>query len=247
MSETFFPRTCRNLFSNFCRTWTRWAIIVFDCRNDHVPTHAWLFDGLHDWLRTPPKFQLHIDWTAHFSVGCCTQARILGRAGVQIATLQKGSHHLVSISVKSANLCFVCNACEEWRVCGQAWQCPHCTQPPILSAMVGLGESIHMAEYRSLSQKIATDFEFLGIYDSMSVFCWPRLRIKASDYAGYYSDLLYNYGLPISCRNQARFVFVFLVCFIACLKVVFDIYEQQCRPRSLNLVAYLSFMVCIKE
>ncbi len=69
---------------------------------------------------------------------------------------------------------------------------------------MGQDESIHMAKYWSLSQNITTDFEGPGIYDSMLVFCWPRLRIRASDYAGCYSDLPYNYGLPISYRNQVR-------------------------------------------
>jgi hypothetical protein len=42
--------------------------------------------------------------------------RILGRAGLKIATLQTGSHHF--ISVEPANLSFVCDACEDWWVCG---------------------------------------------------------------------------------------------------------------------------------
>ncbi len=49
---------------------------------------------------------------------------------------------------------------------------------------------------------IATDFEVPGIYDSVFLFCW---QIRAFDY----SDLLYNYGLPISYRNQVRFTCLF--------------------------------------
>jgi hypothetical protein len=56
---------------------------------------------------------------------------------------------------------------------------------------------------------MATDFEVPGVYDSMFVICWPRVRIRASDYAGCYSDLLYDYGLPISYRDQVRFTCLF--------------------------------------
>ncbi len=115
------------------------------------PMPAWLSDGQRDYVRTPPNSQeLHTDWTAHISVGSSPQARIFGRAGVKIATLQTGSHHFVLISVKPANLYFMWNAREDWWVCGQAWQCPHCKQPPILSAMAD--ESIYMKNNQSLSQ-----------------------------------------------------------------------------------------------
>jgi hypothetical protein len=93
----------------------------------------------------------------------------LGRAGMKIATLQTGRHHLVLISVEPANLCFVCDACENWWVCGQAWRCPLSKQHPILLAMVGPDGSIHMAEYQSLSQRNVTHFEVPGIYYSMIV------------------------------------------------------------------------------
>ena len=39
----------------------------------------------------------------------------------------------------------------------------------------------------------------------------------------------------------------FLFCFIALLKVGFDIFEQRCGPRSLTFVAYLSSMVKVKQ
>jgi hypothetical protein len=42
-------------------------------------------------------------------------------------------------------------------------------------------------------------------------------------------------------------LFVFLFCFIARLKVVFNIFEQRCRPISLTFVAYLSSMFWVKQ
>ncbi len=49
---------------------------------------------------------------------------------------------------------------------------------------------------------IATDFAVPGIYDSMFAFCWPRLRIRASDCAGCYSD----YYIIMAClfRKEIR-------------------------------------------
>ncbi len=42
-------------------------------------------------------------------------------------------------------------------------------------------------------------------------------------------------------------LFDFLFCFIARLKVGFDIFEQRCGLRSLTFVAYLSSMVEVKQ
>jgi hypothetical protein len=87
-----------------------------------------------------------------------------------------------------------------------------------------------MAKYRSLSQKNCIDFEVPSINLSMFAFCWPRLRVRASDYTDCYSILPYipcSCGLSFLTRNQARFAFVFPFCFIASLKIVFDICEQR--------------------
>ncbi len=63
--KTFCSRSCHNLFSNFFQTWQRealGAVPSYNCRNNHVPAQAWLFHGLRDWFRTPPKFQqFHTD------------------------------------------------------------------------------------------------------------------------------------------------------------------------------------------
>jgi hypothetical protein len=48
-------------------------------------------------------------------------------------------------------------------------------------------------------------------------------------------------------KSDEIHLFVFLFCFIARLKVGFDLFEQRCGPRSLSFVAYLSSMVCIKQ
>jgi hypothetical protein len=44
-------------------------------------------------------------------------------------------------------------------------------------------------------------------------------------------------------KSDEIHLFDFLFCFIARLKVGFDIFEQRCGPRSLTFVAYLSSMV----
>ena len=44
-------------------------------------------------------------------------------------------------------------------------------------------------------------------------------------------------------KSDEIHLFVFLFCFIARLKVKFDIFEQRCGPRSITFVAYLSSMV----
>jgi hypothetical protein len=44
-------------------------------------------------------------------------------------------------------------------------------------------------------------------------------------------------------RSDEIHLFDFLFCFIARLKVGFNIFEQQCHPISLTFVAYLSSMV----
>jgi hypothetical protein len=44
-------------------------------------------------------------------------------------------------------------------------------------------------------------------------------------------------------KSDEIHLFDFLFCFIARLKAGFDISEQQCDPRSLTFVAYLSSMV----
>ncbi len=80
-----------------------------------------------------------------FQCGCRPPARILGRAGLKIATLQTGSHPFVLISVEPANLC--CVQCLR----GLLGLYPHSKHSPILSAMVGPDESIHMAKFGSLS------------------------------------------------------------------------------------------------
>ncbi len=48
-------------------------------------------------------------------------------------------------------------------------------------------------------------------------------------------------------KSDEIHLFDFLFCFIAPLKVGFDIFEQQCGPRSLTFVAYLSSIVKIKQ
>ena len=48
-------------------------------------------------------------------------------------------------------------------------------------------------------------------------------------------------------KSDEIHLFDFLFCFIARLKLVFDIFEQQCGPRSLTFVAYLSSMVWVKQ
>jgi hypothetical protein len=48
-------------------------------------------------------------------------------------------------------------------------------------------------------------------------------------------------------RTDEIHLFDFLFCFIVRLKVVFDIFEQLCGPRSFTFVAYLSSMVWFKQ
>ncbi len=82
VTQTFFSRTCRILFSNFSRTWIRDALGAVPCYNwqkDHVPMPAWLTEGQRDYVRLLPKSQqLNTDWAAHFSVGGRLPARIFG-------------------------------------------------------------------------------------------------------------------------------------------------------------------------
>jgi hypothetical protein len=47
-----------------------------------------------------------------------------GNSKLVLATIQTGSHHFLLISVEPAYLCSVCNACEDWSVCGQFFAMP---------------------------------------------------------------------------------------------------------------------------
>ncbi len=55
-----------------------------------------------------------------------------------------------------------------------------------------------------LATIVATDFEVLGIYNSMFVFLWPRLRIRASDYAILVVILIYYIFMACLFRTEIR-------------------------------------------
>ncbi len=75
----------------------------------------------------------------------------------------------------------------------------------MLLVIVEPDKSIDMTKIRTLSQCIATDFEEPGICLDLFVICWPRLQVRASDCAEYYSDEICDHGLLILYREQALF------------------------------------------
>ncbi len=129
----------------------------------------------------------------------------LGRAALKIATLQTGRHHIVLIPVDPP----ICVSCAMLaRNGGFVDRLDNTSSVNIIHYSLQwwgrIGRSIS-TDIGHWAKQIATHFEVPGIYDSMFVFCWPRL---ASDCAGYYSEECDN-GLFILYRNQARFAFVF--------------------------------------
>ncbi len=157
------------------------------------------------WSRPQSKTITYLLNSSYFSVGGHPSVRILGPSRTEDCNSWDGMITIILICAEDcnssdrqasscfnfsrpANLCFVCDACEEWWVCGQAWPCP-------LSNSIQYSRQRWDRMGRSIwpnighwAKKIATHFEVPGIYDSMFVFCWPRLRIRASDYADYYFD-----------------------------------------------------------
>jgi hypothetical protein len=186
-----------------------------------------------DSLRASPRTYNSIPIVEPISVGCRPPVCILDPAGKEIATLQSGNHRFVLIWV--ADLCFVCDASGQWGVCGEARQCQLSKHHPMLSAIMGPDELIHIAKKLSLIKCTATDFREPGICLDILVFCWPCLQVRASDCAEYCSDELCH-DASLICTESRSDSCQLPFFFIARLKVVFDIFEQRYRCGFLNLV-----------
>ncbi len=154
-------------------------------------------NGQRDWPWTSPKSQhFNTDWRAHFSVSGRLRVHILGRT---------------NSSDKQSSFCFNFSRTRQFVFCVQC-----------LRGLVGLwivlairslnGIHYYQQWWGRMSQSIwpnighwakKVDFEVLNIHYSMFVFCWPRLRSRASDSscADYNSEYLYNNGLLILYRN----------------------------------------------
>ena len=244
VSKTFFSLTCRILFSNFSRNWTHNTLGAAPCYNwqkEHVPTQAWFFYGDSERLRNsnnciPIEQSTSQSAAAHRPTswaGPDWRLQLFRQAVIILFLFQSSPPICVSCAMLARiggfvdrldNILIVSSLqySRQWwgRMSRSIWQ--------------------HFGHWATI---IATDFAvpartipclyFVGhACGSKPLIMLVVILITIQLWLAYFVQ-----------KSDEIHLFDFPFCFIARLKVEFDIFEQRFGPRSLTFVAYLSSMV----